>query len=232
MAPVRNPNVQRLVNEATERAQEKVTQMFKGSKLFSKDRQYSIPSFHLPELTLGNILGRGEFCVVQSISSIDLFEHDASSTTKFDIFPSDFLRGDDMETKKRMQTNCSQNTAKSEKYVVKCLTEDVQSSPSQFQRGIIDLIIETQILSVVSHPNIIQLRGFNKQALFTPHYFIVLDQLQCTLHDKMEEWIRKLANRNVLRKMMDKRKSHKSMKEKLGYAAELASALAYLHTLR
>lgn len=112
---------------------------------------------------------------------------------------------------------------------MKYLSDDVKSNPTLFQRGVIDLTIETQILSVVSHPNIIKLRGSNKHGLLEPSYFIVLDRLYSTLHDKMEEWGKKTGKLHGLVKRV---KNKKSLKEKLGIAYNIACALAYLHTLR
>jgi len=222
-----NPKIQQLYEDAVESAQDSVLHSFKDSKLLSKERNINLPSFDMSEFNLGKLLGVGEFCIVQAISSINFVEREVSVSNKFNIFPGAV---EDIKRKKAMIANCSKSRRKGEKYVVKYLKDDVKSKPSQFRQGVIDLTTETQILSVTSHPNIIKLRGFNGDALFEPSYFIVLDMLYSTLHDKMEEWIR--AQRNIfMKKLSNMRKIHK-IKEKLNIAASIANALAYLHTMR
>lgn len=222
-----NPKLQQLYDDAVQSAQESVRNTFKESKLLSKERHINLPSFDMSEFNLGKILGMGEFCIVQYISSIEFVEREVSVSKKFNIFPGGI---EDVQKKKQMISNCSKSRRKGEKYVVKYLKDQVKSNPSLFRQGVIDLTTETQILSVTSHPNIIKLQGFNGDALFEPPYFIVLDRLYSTLQDKMEEWSSAQNNR-IMKKIVNIRKIHK-MKEKLNIAASVASGLAYLHTLR
>ena len=220
-----------LFDDAIKNAKDTVEDIFKGSKLFSKDRKFNLPAFGMNEFHLGNVLGCGEFCVVQSVNTINVIEHKGDKSSSYEIFPPNFSKGDDLESKGRMAENCARKSARREKYVVKYLKEEVKSNPSSFRQAIIDLTIETQILSVVNHPNIVKLQGFNKEALFEPSYFIVLDQLKSTLEDKMEGWMKEKRSRTSLSNLVPRKKSQR-VKEKLKIATSLSCALAYLHTLR
>ena len=228
---VYHPKLQELVDEAVENAQDKVVKLFSGSKLFRLNEDGNLPSFHMSDLTLGKELGRGEFCTVQSVTNIDVSEHASPGPIHCEVFPKYFEKGDDLSAKKQMRHHCLASSEKSEKYAVKFVRDDVKQDPSQFERGIIDLIIETQILSAISHTNIIQLRGFNKQSLFQPNYFIVIDRLQTTLINKMCEWRQAKASKNLFGKLKVK-KEYKNKKMKLNVASSLCSALAYLHTMK
>jgi len=52
----------------------------------------------------------------------------------------------------------------------------------------IDLAIEAKILSVISHSNIVRLRGTGGSSPGHPDYFLILDRLYGTLGDKYGDW--------------------------------------------
>jgi len=228
-----HPRLQELLQSSTEKAHAKVSQMFENSKLYSLTMPHSLPSFQMSELTLGTELGKGEFCVVQLISKIELSpHHESSNSLENKIFSANLNIDDDVESRNIMKENYYNGMRKGEEYVVKRLSNTVKSNASLFQRGIIDLTVETKILSAISHPNIIKLRGFDKQALFRPSYFIMLERLYFTLNDKMEEWNNGKKIRKRISRVFVRNSVKKMLIEKLEIAASLSSALAYLHTLR
>jgi serine/threonine protein kinase len=119
------------------------------------------------------------------------------------------------------------------KYALKTLRNDIPDE--DHEKGITDLAIEAEFLSVFSHPNIISMRAVSQSDPRRSRYFVVLDYLPTTLDLKLNLW-RRLVGENtgywfpcygyccsnsvIL---------HINWKERLQSAADIASALQYLH---
>lgn len=80
-------------------------------------------------------------------------------------------------------------------YVIKHLRQSVMGDVDLFRTGAVDLAYEAKLLQSLSHENIIAIRGVSAGSLaeaFTSDkkrgYFIVLDQVQCTLDGRMKSW--------------------------------------------
>ena len=80
-------------------------------------------------------------------------------------------------------------------YVIKHLRRSVMGNVDLFRTGAVDLAYEAKLLQSLSHENIIAIRGVSAGSLaeaFTSDkkrgYFLVLDQVQCTLDGRMKSW--------------------------------------------
>ena len=80
-------------------------------------------------------------------------------------------------------------------YVIKHLRPSVMKDIDKFRTGAVDLAYEAKLLASLSHDNIIKIRGVSAGSLaeaFTSDekrgYFLVLDQVQCTLDVRMKAW--------------------------------------------
>ena len=80
-------------------------------------------------------------------------------------------------------------------YVIKHLRQSVMGDVDLFRTGAVDLAYEAKLLQSLSHENIIAIRGVSAGSLaeaFTSDkkrgYFLVLDQVQCTLDGRMKSW--------------------------------------------
>merc|ERR1719148_638857 len=82
------------------------------------------------------------------------------------------------------------------RYALKIITPSiVQSDFRKFLQAAMDLTTEVYFLSVLDHPHIIKLRGVGRGDFFSPNFFLVLDRLQETLQDRVEEtWRQQLDN--------------------------------------
>lgn len=111
-------------------------------------------------------------------------------------------------------------------YAMKCLRPRMRSA-EEFIFGVEDLVHETAMLASLDHPNIIQLRGraICNSFRLSDGYFILLDQLQSTLEDRIEDWRRVAATAG-------KGKNSKAAPtvSKLKAACSIADALSYLHS--
>lgn len=97
--------------------------------------------------------------------------------------------------------------------------------------AITDLAIEARYLSVVSHPNIIRVRGFGRCDPFSGGYFIVMDRLVNTLTEEIDEWNRRVKRLTGLSGLCCNNESLDMLwEEQLMAAYGLASALNHMHS--
>jgi serine/threonine protein kinase len=106
---------------------------------------------------------------------------------------------------------------------MKCLRPQIRSNASQFTIGAEDLVHETAILANLNHPNIIKLHGranghLEDAFMLNDGYFILLDRLSETLHDRIASW-----------KVDPGLRVGPRMKQ-IQVAHAVADAMAYLHS--
>ncbi len=75
-------------------------------------------------------------------------------------------------------------------YVMKTLRTDLPED--EYVKGIVDLAIEAEFLSVLSHPNIISMRAIANSDPHETKFFVVLDRLVMTLDRKFNQWRREV----------------------------------------
>jgi len=107
---------------------------------------------------------------------------------------------------------------------MKCLRPQIRSDVDQFTIGAEDLVHETAILANLSHPNIIKLYGRSSGSLTNAFrtndgYFILLDKLDETLHDRIEMW-----------KRPDSLCHQGPTSEQINVAHTISKAMCYLHS--
>ena len=132
--------------------------------------------------------------------------------------------------------NCSECTDEDTTiYAIKRLRKDLDGETKL--SGAIDLTIEAQFLSRLSHPHIVNLHGTGGEP-GSANFYIIIEQVQSTLSDAITVFRRqrerlKLANicRNGVR--LDKKgkaaELQNDFNRRLDIARQLASALQYLH---
>jgi serine/threonine protein kinase len=101
-------------------------------------------------------------------------------------------------------------------------------SPEMYRHGAAQLVVEMILLSSLRHPNIIKIWGVSREGPLGfktgRGYFILIDRLQNTLDDEMKIWRQQnLSEKSALKS---------SMIQRLQVAADISSALAYLHSRR
>jgi len=107
---------------------------------------------------------------------------------------------------------------------MKCLRPQIRSDATRFTIGAEDLVHETAILANLNHPNIIKLHGRASGRLadafvLNDGYFILLDRLSETLHDRIDSWKEDPMFSWVSPMMKQIQVSH-----------AVADAMAYLHS--
>lgn len=120
------------------------------------------------EITLGRMVGQGGFSVVCKIERIDLQ----------DVF-------DTGEAEHKRRSHFAASTREAH-YVLKTLRTDLPEE--EYVKGIVDLAIEAEFLSVLDHPNVISMRALANSDPHESKFFVVLDRLTMTLDLKFEKW--------------------------------------------
>jgi serine/threonine protein kinase len=72
------------------------------------------------------------------------------------------------------------------KYVIKTLRTDLPEE--EYVKGIVDLAIESEFLSVLKHPNVISMRALANSDPHESKFFVLLDRLVTTLDKKFNQW--------------------------------------------
>lgn len=190
--------------------------------------------FYCCELVLGRLLGKGAFCEVHDLMDLDLLtskERRACERSPLDDNPH--------EHAKRIRLACQKHDSLGNpRYVVKHLRPDLSSQRGVkiFHHAAQDCLKEFDILSKLSHPNIIELYGSalsgrtNDPAAEDTTFFIVLEKVDDTLSGRIRQWNVHTKKRRLLESSSDEdTKLPAFYVEKLRYARDIASALAHLH---
>jgi len=168
------------------------------------------------EITLGRTVGQGGFSVVTNIEAISLDDVNDTGET---------------ESKDRSRFAAS---IRENRYVLKSLRMDLPEE--EYVKGIVDLAIEAEFLSVLSHPNIISMRALANSDPYESRFFVVLDRLTNTLDRKFNLWRGKVGEFSGM--WMGPfgyccAKEHFLFLiwlERMTAARDIASAIQYLHT--
>ncbi|GFH58653.1 hypothetical protein CTEN210_15129 [Chaetoceros tenuissimus] len=122
---------------------------------------------------------------------------------------------------------CVDPESRSYYYAVKKVRKDL--SEARIHNATVDLVVEAQFLTSLSHQHIVSLEGVGDDP-GSKDFFIILEKLDRTLANEIFAWKKEAS---VLKKIhcRDERKlSIKRRRDKhIEYARDLSSALAYLH---
>ena len=224
------------------------------SKFFTENEARNLPHFNMTEIVIGPVLGIGGFCDVNEITSIRLEERVTKEGQEYseleDIYQA-AEEQDDLEdiyqtaeeqdlhdtfnvkeARFYIAGNCYRDS--NARYAIKRLSDELDKKKRG--QGIFDLAIEAKFLSVVSHPNIIKMRGTASGDPIRSDFFLILDRLYGTLEEKiLGEWkYQKNSNAGFCGGFygVDKRKKKEFLLERMVNAYDLSSVFQHLHTKR
>jgi hypothetical protein len=213
------------------------------------DSRLPLPQLAFQEIVLGEIIGRGGFSFVHEIRDVRLQEiydtgnEEAQSRAAFAAsfknnkaapLAMDLASGAATPGPAVASSSSASATKSWSPYVLKTLRPDLPED--EHNKGIIDLAVEAQFLSSLSHPHILSLRASSNSDPLEARYFVVLDRLVSTLDHKLKIWRRDVGinmgywcggwigyccgRMHVL---------HRIWMERFAVARDVASALEYLH---
>ena len=216
----------------------------------------SLALFHRHEIqTSWNMLGNGAFSEVYTIQKfylldegfVDVEQREAreklrnnTTSTVGGIIGQQCLQLEGTRKKQQNQNqiqrtnNKNQKQQKCQQYVVKHLRRDLLTDRKKFIHAAGDLVMEAMYLSKLNHPNIIKLRGcaVGGSSAYSDGkhdgFFIVLDRLDSTLSQKIQEW-KQYGHQQQHQQQLIYSNRLIDFRDKLDIAYQIASALEYLH---
>jgi len=226
---------------ASKAAHRELRRIRKESDVFLLNAYYQIPRFDSNELVIGPILAGGTYSNTFEIKSIkvkdgcnynDENEKDTNFQTK--KFISSHYRSEDGDAK----------------YGIKYLKEELTEFPEWFCEGAVNCIQEAALLSSLSHPNIVKVRGislngadgFDMQPV--GGFFIIIDRLHGTLVNRLDQWkisqeesktsvAADIFSKNVISNLRANRKEQREfLASRLTVAYHLAQVMQFLHKNR
>lgn len=161
-------------------------------------------------------MGQGGFSLVLKIEKVTLDEvYDTGEAESK-------LRNDFVESSKKNP------------YVLKTLRTDLPQE--EYVKGIVDLAIEAEFLAVLSHPNIITMHAVANSDPHESRYFVILDQLVCTLDRKFNQWRREVSENSGTwcgpfgYCCAKEQFLYLTWLERIEAARDIANAISYLHS--
>ena len=226
-----------MTRKGGERAQCKFAKLFDGSSM--QDRTADLPSFDLEECQLGKILGKGGFGTVKEVKCFRINGvKAANSQRRFGGSLRNIMIGnepdpqmDDGQEESRafIAEHCIRNTGEP-RYALKMLSPETCMNPKLLGAGILDMAVETRILSNIEHPHIVKLRALARVDFCSEKYFIVMDRLVETLEHRIDKkWKPRQKRENGILKDRSGKKEKALYEERIVVAYELSHAINYLH---
>jgi len=214
------------------RTELRVSQVLSQSSFVSRHcRLYDLPRFERDELDIGTMIAYGGFSNVHEVLGFNV-------DTPLVEFVTDKHNPDSCIPKK---------------YIVKNLNPKLALNPKKLVVGAKDLVMEAHFLSSLSHPNIIQLRGWSAAGVAgfsetgrADGFFLVFDRLGETLSRRITSWReraretkRSSTSSKIGGMMIGGKKNSSSSRsaqrmqlfaERVETALSVASAVEYLHS--
>lgn len=162
------------------------------------------------------MVGQGGFSLVCKIEKIELNE----------VF-------DTSDDQARLRSDFAASLRENN-YVLKTLRTDLPEE--EYVKGIVDLAIEAEFLSVLSHPNIITMRASANSDPHESKFFVVLDRLVTTLDRKFNQWRREVGENSGYWLgpfgycCAKEHFLYKTWVERLYASRDIANAIYYLHS--
>ncbi len=197
------------------------------------DASSPLPALAFEEIMLGEIVGKGGFSFVHEIKHVKLQEvyDTGNDEAKVRAEFAALLNNDESNNN---EAGMNTNTVNNAKFVLKTLRPDLPED--EHNKGIIDLAVEAQFLSALTHPHILSIRGHAISDPLESRYFVILDRLVSTMDHKLKIWRKDVginmgtwlgpcwgyccSRSHVL---------HRIWMERFAVARDIASALDYLH---
>lgn len=207
----------------------------------------------LDELVIGKVLGKGGFGTVSEVRDVSMSTSLDQKPTPSESRPSLVVKAissrsasmkipdketdqGEVESRNFIAKHCIRNGGDA-RYAIKVLSPEVLQDPGRLCQGIVDMAVETRVLSSILHPNIVKMRALGasqngEDGMFQPSYFILMDRLYDTLEKRLQKWQTRFNRTSGLAGRMTDRKGLKSAalyEERIVAAFDLSAALTYLH---
>ena len=234
-------------------AKEVVTGIAGSSNIFDPEAEERLPKFEEKEIVAGNVLGRGGFCVVREVEKIKPGGINVNSNKKpsknmkgrfslrrmrkkaqggnddFDV--SDYPTIEDLKSpRESVASKSKKSRSKGSRFVMKTVSTD--SDKITFMKAHVDMALEAKFLSVLEHPNIIELAGVSGSGFCQQGYFLILERMTETLTRRIKSWMDRERMLKGVTGMFTggKKKLHELYLERIGASYDIASGMYHLHS--
>lgn len=112
------------------------------------------------------------------------------------------------------------------RYAIKMLSDKTKADKELLLSGVVDLAMETRFLAVCKHPNLVKMRAVAYGSPYDPDYFLILDKLYDTLHQRILKWKKRKIGGVFGAK---KKKQMAFWIERVTVGYDLANGLKYMH---
>eukprot|EP00537_Pseudo-nitzschia_pungens_P001163 CAMPEP_0172369216 /NCGR_PEP_ID=MMETSP1060-20121228/31565_1 /TAXON_ID=37318 /ORGANISM="Pseudo-nitzschia pungens, Strain cf. cingulata" /LENGTH=431 /DNA_ID=CAMNT_0013094059 /DNA_START=149 /DNA_END=1443 /DNA_ORIENTATION=+ len=205
------------------------------SVLLDNDAESRIPKFQLNELSLGRVLGRGGFCVVNEVTKISPQGGDEGALNIQPRTGDEFIIHNIVQDRSFMARHCirpekDNRSGKDDRYryAIKRVQEKSRQDAQHYVNAVVDLATEARFLAVIRHANIIKMRAMEDASLYSDGFFLVLDKLYDIMPVRLKKW--KKQKGGSLKKLLKSKDAKNTFwVERLSVAYDLACALSYLH---
>ena len=116
------------------------------------------------------------------------------------------------------------------RYAIKRLKSDLSEKDRKY--AVMDMAIEAKFLAVISHPNIVKMRGTASTDSLRYDYFIVMDRLYGTLGERIDDWAeqeKEMAGSCCGLWGVDKERLTEIRLERITALYDVSKAMEYLH---
>ena len=185
----------------------------------------------LSEITLGRVLGRGGFCVVNEVTNITLLEGDTNAPKENGIYSGDEHYIHNVVQDRSFMARHFTRKGKDYRYAIKRVQDKSKKDPQHYVNAVVDLATEARFLAVIRHANIIKMRAMEDASPYTSGFFVVLDKLYDIMPARLKRW--KKEEGGSLKKIFKSKNTKVNFwVERLSVAYDLSCALSYLHGMR
>jgi len=181
--------------------------------ILCREKFDAVPETIMSDFTIKSYLGRGSFS--------DVFEVICSGGRLFDSN----VRSSQLDRRRSLRSRkvTPSITVRRHAFAMKRLRPNLRSDADQFIVGAEDLVHETAVLANLDHRHIIKVHGrasghLTEAFVLNDGYFILVDRLDETLHDRTRTWKR------------TKRTRQGPAAQQLEVACSIADAMTYLHS--
>ena len=205
---------------------------------FTMTNDHTMGLFQRNEIELGQLLGSGGFSDVYEVAAIHTL---STSTTESGVNHNTAGRRRSRNEAEWLEETALDLTTAKPQYAIKFLKPSLAENRQKFCMAAADLCMEAQMLSSLSHPNIIGIRGWSvdgpssyTDGCKNDSYFLLLDRLHGSLDAKIEMWKKQQEQQRAMAGPASSMSSDRfgclvAFAEKTRIASQIASALSYLH---
>ncbi|CAJ1950164.1 unnamed protein product [Cylindrotheca closterium] len=222
-------------DEDAEFAQSLYREIVSECRFVSPESLKEIPRFTSNEVLEGLALGKGGFGTINAVKGFSLHARKQRQVVKTSLGHAGNIdeSGHDGEIQARqfIASHCHHSNGDA-RYALKRLQRKTIADHLLCLQGMTDLANEALFLGSIEHPNIIKLRGMAHADMMSKDFFLILDRLYDTLATRLVKWKTEEKKLSGLKRMFCKRcVLHRRylQADRLNHAADLASALSYLH---